>query len=118
MRNSWARIFVLVQAVSLSGLAACAGESGPIKDNGDGTITDTKTGLMWQTARGGDMSWPAARKYCHDLSFAGHSDWTLPTKDQLVSLWNDGGLRSKAQDVYWSSEIAPNLRFWQSCVDR
>jgi hypothetical protein len=86
---------------------AWAVEGKLINDNGDGTVTDTKTGLMWQKANGGDKSWPGAGRYCRGLSLAGHSDWTLPTKDQLISLWNDGGLRSTTNEFYWSSETDP-----------
>jgi len=59
-------------------------------DNGDGTITDRATGLMWQksgSSRAKD--WKQARTYVKHLNkdqFAGYSDWRLPTIDELVSL--------------------------------
>ncbi len=59
-------------------------------DNGDGTVTDSKTGLTWmrcamgQTWSGttctgwdGMYTWDQARTL--NTTFAGHSDWRLPT---------------------------------------
>jgi len=77
-----------------------------IQDNGDGTVTDKKMDLVWAKYRAkGYMAWPNARKFCQDLSLAGHSDWTLPSRAQLISFWNDGGFHTAADDGDWSSEI-------------
>ena len=59
-------------------------------DNGDGTITDRATGLMWQQS-GSDkyMNYDDAKTYIDDLNrsrLAGHSDWRLPTIPELMSL--------------------------------
>lgn len=70
---------------------------------------------MWQRDVTKDyMTWPGAQKYCRDLSLAGHSDWSLPSKDQLVSLWNDGGFRSREDAFDWSSEIDPGTKVFGS----
>lgn len=56
------------------------------KDNGDGTITDLNTGLMWVKARGSKVTWNAAiegKAKCH---VGGHSDWRVPTIKELYSL--------------------------------
>ena len=59
-------------------------------DNGDGTITDRATGLMWQkSGSSGAKLWKRARTYVKQLNedqFAGYSDWRLPTIDELASL--------------------------------
>ena len=60
-------------------------------DNGDGTVTDRMTGLMWQReddnlARG----WNAAVSYCDGFSLAGHGDWRLPVPSELMSLVDFG----------------------------
>jgi len=55
--------------------------------NGDGTISDRATGLMWQAADDGiARDWPAALAYCENLDFAGHSDWRLPNAKELQSI--------------------------------
>ncbi len=55
-------------------------------DNGDGIVTDTFNGLMWQQATGGFMDWEDALYYCEGLSLAGHDDWRLPNRNELQSL--------------------------------
>ncbi len=56
-------------------------------DNGDGTVTDTATGLMWQqTTAPGTYTWQEALSYCEGLSLAGHTDWRLPTINELGSI--------------------------------
>ena len=48
-------------------------------DNGDGTITDNITGLMWQKVDGGEMTFENAATYCSSLILGGKDDWRLPT---------------------------------------
>ena len=57
-------------------------------DNGDGTITDTITGLMWQKTDGGEMTIENARLYCNTLSLGGDSNWRLPTIHEGLSILN------------------------------
>lgn len=57
----------------------CPAGYAELVDNGDGTVTDTKTGLMWQKADAGTMNWETAIAYCKKLMLAGHSDWRLPS---------------------------------------
>ncbi|MAG63454.1 hypothetical protein CMO84_08030 [Candidatus Woesearchaeota archaeon] len=57
-------------------------------DNGDGTVSDLNTGLMWQQSPDFDTkrSWSACATYADALVLAGHSDWRLPTVKELYSL--------------------------------
>lgn len=56
-------------------------------DNGDGTISDLATGLMWQKADDGTTrNWEEALEYCEDLMLAEHSDWRLPNAKELHSI--------------------------------
>jgi len=56
-------------------------------DNGDGTISDTATGLMWTRADSGKpMNWQQALAFCEGLEAAGHRDWRLPDAKELQSL--------------------------------
>jgi hypothetical protein len=58
-------------------------------DNGDGTVTDKVTGLMWQKQDPGTaMTWSTAVAYCGSLNLAGHSDWRLPSTTELLSIVN------------------------------
>ncbi|NNF98117.1 MAG: DUF1566 domain-containing protein, partial [Desulfobacteraceae bacterium] len=60
--------------------------SSNLVDNGDGTVTDTQTGLMWQQAEAGEMTWEEALAYCEALVLAGHEDWRLPNRNELQSI--------------------------------
>ena len=56
-------------------------------DNGDGTITDLATGLMWQQSDSGrGMDWEKALSYAETLNLAGYDDWRLPNVKELQSI--------------------------------
>lgn len=57
-------------------------------NNGNGTITDTITGLMWQRGDGGEMTIEKATTYCDTLKLAGYSDWRLPSPFEAFSILN------------------------------
>ncbi len=55
--------------------------------NGNGTVTDKATGLMWQQANDGNQyTWSKALEYCESLDLAGFGDWRLPDVKQLHSI--------------------------------
>jgi|GEM_PF-6331951 len=69
-------------------------------DNGDGTVTDTRTGLMWMrcamgqtwdgtTCRGeaSTYTWDEAMAIRH--TFAGYDDWRLPAANELYSIFEN-----------------------------
>ncbi len=72
-------------------------------DNGDGTITDKATGLMWAKDgngpgcfNGGLKNWADSITWAEALDFAGHTDWRMPNIKELLSI----------VDVrYWSPAI-------------
>lgn len=55
-------------------------------DNGDKTITDSATGLMWEQDDSGPMDWDTAISTCESATTAGHSDWRLPNIKELHSI--------------------------------
>lgn len=63
-------------------------------DNGDGTVTDNNTGLIWQksnwystyTERGIATTWSGAINYCSNLELGGLSNWRLPELIELDSI--------------------------------
>ncbi len=59
-------------------------------DNGDGTITDEATGLMWSQSDSGEgMTWEEALAWVqqmNDENYLGYSDWRLPNAKELQSL--------------------------------
>jgi len=79
-------------------------------DNGDGTVTDMVTGLMWQQSfdHNGDgdinvndkLSYSEILKLAENgVSFAGYDDWRLPTIKEMYSLI-----------LYSGRDIAPESR--------
>ena len=50
------------------------------------------------------FKWSDAKSYCDNLTSYGYNDWTMPTKDQLLQMYEDrqsiGGFGT---DYYWSS---------------
>ncbi|MFZ5761128.1 MAG: DUF1566 domain-containing protein [Thermodesulfobacteriota bacterium] len=95
-------------------------------DHGNGTVTDTITGLMWQQGDNGYTNWykasgtvdsssnPTGVDVCGDLTLAGYTDWRLPTKKELVGLVdysrpypgptiNTTYFPNTKQSHYWSS---------------
>ncbi len=58
-------------------------------DYNDGTITDRATGLMWEKNGSSLFSNRRAKEYINELNrqrVAGHSDWRMPTVEELASL--------------------------------
>lgn len=83
------------------------------KVNGDGTVTDTVTGLMWQQVDGGEMSIETAETYCANLSLAGYTDWRLPSAQEAFSILQQGksnpaldvtAFPQSGAEYWWTSE--------------
>lgn len=76
--------------------AQYSGNAMSYTNNGDGTVTDNVTGIVWQKSPdvNGDgsidandkLSYSAAISYCNNLDLAGENDWQLPHITQLYSL--------------------------------
>jgi len=57
------------------------------RDNGDGTVTDLNTGLMWSKAVDKTkVSLIEAKTIAPDMTLAGYSDWRVPNIKELYSL--------------------------------
>jgi hypothetical protein len=93
-------------------------------DNGNNTITDNATGLMWiknpvllgagwvvsPTAPTKDFD--TAIDDCIALNYAGYSDWRLPNVNEMNSIMNFGGSWPVIYTAFW-----PNLgggSWWSS----
>ncbi|KJU84205.1 membrane protein containing DUF1566 [Candidatus Magnetobacterium bavaricum] len=99
-------------------------------DNGNNTVTDNLTGLLWSKdavvptvggCKGGLKNWKGALDYVACLNTAkylGHSNWRLPNVNELASLVNAGassaswlntqGFTNVQANYYWSSTTYAN----------
>ncbi len=66
--------------------AQYSGNAPSYQDNGDGTITDLNTGLMWQQGFNYEKTYAEAVSEASTFNLAGHTDWRLPTIKELYSL--------------------------------
>ena len=113
---------IILIVLSLSGIAGAMGNVAKKEklsryiDNGNGTITDTKTGLMWASKdNGSKINWQDARSYCQNYNGGGHTDWRMPTLKELAGLYDKKKPRKhrttpliKLSNQYiWGVETAP-----------
>jgi hypothetical protein len=81
---------ILVIVLCLTVLSAVAvGADDRFVDNGDGTVTDTSTGLMWaQTDNLGNITWHDAKLYSENIILSVHNNWRMPTIEELETLFD------------------------------
>jgi hypothetical protein len=90
-----------VQAQTCKANMSASTPDSQLTDNVDGTITDSKTGLMWKKCMEGvsgnncdsgaatSFTWETALQQpglVNSVGFAEHSDWRLPNVKELASL--------------------------------
>ena len=68
------------------------------QDNGDGTVTDLNTGLMWIADAGEKTFYADAMAELETYTFAGYDDWRLPTIKELYSLALFSGIDASVGD--------------------
>jgi hypothetical protein len=79
------------------------GNAPSYRDNGDGTISDLVTGLMWQKSpdEGAKRSFADAVSGAAACRTGGHEDWRLPTIKELYSLIDfSGGMALSPKKPY------------------
>ena len=113
-----------------------------VRDDGDETVKDNITGLMWQddvaakttqkqwltdanydictgsngvtqdTSKCTDTSGDTAATYCSNLVLGGYEDWRLPTMDELISIV-DKSKSNPAIDVSYFKNVVSDY-YWSS----
>ena len=82
--------------ILFSGISLSAGEMpGKTRTDGrfiaydNGTVLDTKSGLMWAARDNGmDIEWQDAKSYCEHYYGGGYSGWRMPTQNELAELYD------------------------------
>lgn len=136
-------LLVLLLAANVQASSLCAGNentaitattpSTDFNDNGDGTVTHHKTGLIWQRCSLGQswdgtdctgsataFTWQQALAAAAQHTMAGFSDWRLPNKNELASIIeyrcdqpaiNNQQFPNTPDSLYWSSSpVASNSK--------
>jgi len=109
-------------------------------DNANGTVRETNTDLLWQkcgsgqtppscTGASGTFTWTGAIAYCESLTLAGKSDWRLPNKNELRTIFDfkatstphlsPSFFPNSPSDPFWSStsRASPNTDAWSVWFD-
>ena len=93
-------------------------------DNGNGTVTDAATGLMWKQCAEGQsgvgctsgsavaFTWQQALVAAGAADFAGHTDWRLPNRNELESLVERRCYDPAINAGYFAN--TPSSWFWSS----
>ena len=84
-------------------------------NNGDGTVTDGETNLVWQKDPAPErITWPEAQEYIDQLNdegFAGYNDWRLPAKEELLTLMLS---EETSKRLYLDPIFGSQRCFWSS----
>ncbi len=95
-------------------------------DNGNGTATQTATGLMWKRCHenntgdrcssGGAVffTWEEALNAAQNEVFAGHSDWRLPSVKELMSITEYSCTDPALNFTVFPSRFPDDQRYWSS----
>jgi hypothetical protein len=85
-------------------------------DNGDGTVSDLNSGLMWKKEESPEMTFVEALAYCEQLALADHHDWRLPTMKEIATLMD----LSCQDDAWFHKDFFPDVKttplgfYWSS----
>lgn len=83
-------------------------------DNGNGTVTDNVTTLVWQKQDDGKTrTWDEALSYCDSLTLAESSDWRLPSITELEGIV-DSGATNPAMSTTYFPIIHLSYYYWSS----
>lgn len=96
------KIILTVSLLALGLVSACTQEDGGAwhygELNGNGTVIDNNTGLVWKRCGEGlsgescsegsakKYTWREAQEGAEQASFVGHTDWRVPTLEELHSI--------------------------------
>ncbi len=86
----------------------------------DDVVTDSVTGLSWTKDAEPSMTHPEATAHCDGLGQGGFTDWRLPARVELVSIWDfgtgypyvDSTAFTQTPAPFWSTSSSTAGKFW------
>ncbi|PLX70560.1 MAG: hypothetical protein C0602_03345 [Denitrovibrio sp.] len=84
------------------------------RDDEKEIVTDNVTGLEWQDNdidSPGAVTWTGALVRCENLELGGYSDWRLPSREEVISIF-DYGIHGYADSAFQNGSGSSNL--WTS----
>jgi hypothetical protein len=80
----------------------------------NGTVSDTRTNLMWAAKdNGSDINWAKAKSYCKNYRGGGYKDWRMPTQDELAGLYDkDKASKADRKDGIYLTELIRLTSKW------
>ena len=115
----WATAIIFCAIIVVWSVAAHAG----YVDNGDWTVTDTSTGLIWEVKtddgsirdKDNRFTWQEVLAYCEALDLGGHTDWRLPTIKELRSLVDYTQYSPAINRDFFPNTVSSD--YWSSTTD-
>jgi hypothetical protein len=109
-------VLIVMSAGVMSSRVSFANDAGASKqrfiDNGNGTVSDSTNGLVWQQADDSQTrKWAEAIAYCQNLTLADKKDWRLPTRQELKSIVDDARSSPAINTTYFTIN---GTRYWSS----
>ncbi len=120
-------------SLGLTVLFATGALAASFTDNGNGTVSDATTSLMWQQCTAGlsttttpcdtgtaaYYNWgsgttTSALAYCQGLSLAGFTDWRLPNVKELKSIVSTTTSNPSIDATYFPSMPVAYAGYWSS----
>lgn len=123
MKNQKVLLIIFVLPLLLWHTVALS-EAAILKDNGNGTVTDSATNLMWQQGESSLISGSNAAGTCTSLGLAGYSGWRLPSLTELLSIVNTSFsptidktyFPNATANKYWTADLDPAISGNAMCV--
>lgn len=83
-------------------------------------VLDNNTGLMWQqTVPSEAYSWENAVNYCNNLTYAGYSDWRLPTPKEFLTIFDNNSYNLAVDETYFPnthSSTTDTAGYWSTTI--
>ena len=106
-------LFATAAMIFLFGRGLSDAAYGPFEDNGDGTISDAATELVWQQSDS-KATWENGCQLCETLELGGFDDWRMPRVDELRTLVDYQLVNPAAIEMfyarpsyYWTDDTGP-----------